>query len=211
MENAQPEQNAPMATPPMARKRRRTIPVIDARFQWKYTIIITALGVGLTAIMGGFLYRAHVDNTHLLDLDGNPALQQEVMRGDQIFLIYLIVFVAIMAVALAVWGLVVTHRISGPLFILSRYMNEIAEGRYPDLRPLRKRDELREFFAAFEDAVVTLKNRDAVALRAVDDALAQARKATGSDAAAGLALCVRALERQREVLIASLGTDEPQP
>ena len=44
------------------RPRRRIIPIVDARFQWKYTLLITALGVGVTAIMGAFLYKAYVDN-----------------------------------------------------------------------------------------------------------------------------------------------------
>src|SRR5512145_1818043 len=99
MENAQP---VPV-TANDGRPRRRIIPIVDARFQWKYTLLIMALGVFLTAIMGGFLYKAHVDNTRLLDLAGNQLLQAEVMRGDQIFLLYLIVLVILMGVGLGFW------------------------------------------------------------------------------------------------------------
>ncbi len=209
METAQAAQAAELAS--VSRKRRRAIPIVDARFQWKYTLIITALGVGITAIMGGFLYKAHVDNTRLLDLEGNPSLQQEVMRGDLIFLLYLIVFVAVMAIALAFWGLVVTHRISGPVHILSRYLNELADGRYPDLRPLRKHDELREFFTAFEDAIAMLKTRDTAALKSLEEALEQARAGVRADAKAGLEQAIRGLEKQREVLIGALGQYERGP
>ena len=38
------------------------------------------------------------------------------------------------AVGLAVWGLIVTHRISGPLYIVARYLGVLGSGRYPDMR-----------------------------------------------------------------------------
>ncbi len=198
-------QTAPQASAALGRRRRRAVPIVDARFQWKYTLLITALGVGITAIMGGLLYKAHVDNTRLLDLDGNTLLQEQVMRGDQIFLLYLIVLVIAMAVALAFWGLVVTHRISGPLHILSRYLGVLADGRYPDLRPLRKRDELLEFFTAFEEALQGMRTRDLALLRDIDGLLAEAKGSSAGDAAAQLQKAVELLERQRAVLTESLG------
>ncbi len=193
-------QSAQVVSPAAGRRKRRAIPIIDARFQWKYTLIITALGAGITAVMGAFLYRAHADNTRLLELDGQ--LQAQVMRGDLVFLLYLIVLVVVMALALAFWGLVVTHRVSGPLYVIARYLGELAEGRYPDMRPLRKHDELQEFFATFEDAVTALRSRDGAALADIDAALASARAAR--DPKAALDETVRALERYRTTLAGSL-------
>jgi len=155
------------------------IPIVDSRFQWKYTLLVTALGVGVTAVMGGLLYRAHRDNTNLLSID--PRLQEQVVRGDQIFLLYLIICVIGMAVVLCVWGLVVTHRISGPLYLVARYLDVIAEGTYPDVRPLRKRDELHSFFTTFDDAVSTLKKRDEDNAKALNDTLAAAKSKFDSD------------------------------
>lgn len=188
------------------RHRRRMIPVVDARFQWKYTLIITALGVGITAVMGGFLYKAHRDNTRLLDLDGNVALQEQVMRNDQIFLLYLIVLVVVMALALAFWGLVVTHRISGPLHIVARYLTTLAEGRYPDLRPLRRRDELHEFFSTFEEAIGTLRQRDVRTLRALSEALEAAEKDDEADVK--LNTLVTVIGDYRDQLAEALGKEE---
>jgi hypothetical protein len=189
------------------RPRRRILPIVDARFQWKYTLLIMALGVGLTAIMGGFLYKAHLDNTRLLDLANNEQLQAEVMRGDQIFLLYLIVFVVLMGVGLGFWGLIVTHRISGPLYIVARYLSVIGSGRYPDLRPLRKRDELHEFFAAFEEAIAAMRKRDIMTLRDIESTLSNVR---GNDPNAGTEDAQRALQRYRDVLVGTLGQDGVQ-
>lgn len=192
-----------VATSP-GRARRRLVPVIDARFQWKYTLLITALGVGVTAIMGGFLYRSHVTNTRVLEL--SEALRQEVARNDQIFLLYLVVLVVVMALVLAIWGIIVTHRISGPLYIVARYLSVIAAGQYPDVRPLRKRDELHEFFAAFEEAVNAMRNRDIAAVRELDEALADARK--NSDKQAAIDALAVAVQRHRDALSRSIGRGE---
>ena len=159
-----------------ARVRRRIVPIVDARFQWKYTLIITALGVGLTALMGGFLYKAHVDNTRLLDLTENPAIQAEVIRSDQIFLLYLIVLITLMGMMLGLFGLIVTHRVSGPLYVVARYLGALSSGYYPDLRPLRKRDELHDFFATFEEAVNAMRNRDITTIKELDAAVNEAKK-----------------------------------
>ncbi|MEO0814318.1 MAG: hypothetical protein AAFY60_15760 [Myxococcota bacterium] len=146
------------AAPSDGRQKRRLVPVVDARFQWKYTLLITSLGVGITAIMGAFLYSKYVEATRLLEL--SERFRGEVARSDQIFLFYLIVLVLLMATALTVGGIIVTHRISGPLYLVARYLDSVADGRYPDMRPLRKGDELHDFFAAFETAVGQMKARD---------------------------------------------------
>ncbi len=181
------------------RPRRRMVPVVDARFQWKYTLLIMALGVGLTAIMGGLIYDAHIDNTRLLDL-ANPQVQSEVVRGDQIILLYLIALVVVMGVGLGFWGLIVTHRIAGPLYIVARYLSVLAGGRYPDMRPLRKRDELHEFFSAFEEAVNAMRNRDMMTLREIDGLLSEAKKGGGAADQVG-----KVLQRYRDQLADSLG------
>lgn len=182
------------------RRRRRLIPVVDPRFQWKYTLIITGIGVGIVAVMGWFLYSAHRNNTRLLDLAADPALQQEVLRNDQIFLIALLVAAVFMAVALGFWGLVVTHRISGPLYIVARHLNAMSEGRFPDLRPLRKSDELRDFFAAFEDAISTMRRRDEQALASIQSTLEQLQELGESDPRAGLERAVETLKQREQEL-----------
>lgn len=178
------------------RRRRRVIPIIDARFQWKYTLLIVALGVGVSFVMGAFLYRTYLENTRLLELD--ERLHDQVAMGDQIFLLYMIMGVVLMAVVLGIWGLIVTHRISGPLYLVARYLDVLAEGQYPDVRPLRKRDELQEFFATFEEAVSAMRSRDTKNLRELEQAL------QGQDANT----LRKAVERVRGTLAQSLGLAE---
>lgn len=194
---------APLAAPSneaeYSRRKRRLVPIVDAKFQWKYTLLIAALGVGVTAVMGGFLYHAHVSNTRVLEL-ADESLRLEVARNDQVFLLYLVLLVIGMAAILAIWGLIVTHRISGPLYLVARHLGVLGGGQYPDLRPLRKRDELQEFFTTFEEAVNAMKGRDQQLLTAIDAALAQG---TGPEAVGALR---DVLTKEKERLTRALGS-----
>lgn len=194
--SAAPAVNEPANDPGMERRRRRLVPIVDARFQWKYTLLIAALGVGVTAIMGGFLYRAHVTNTRVLEL--SEELRLQVARNDQLFLLYLVLLVVGMAFVLSIWGIIVTHRISGPLYLVARYLGILGGGQYPDMRPLRKRDELQEFFTTFEEAVNQLKARDQSNLAALEAALTAATAT--SDKAAAAQILTDVIQKQRDSL-----------
>lgn len=50
-----------------------------------------------------------------------------------------------------------THKIAGPVYVMTRYMKEIAEGKIPQhFRPLRKSDQLKEFYEVFKDMAVSI-------------------------------------------------------
>lgn len=190
--------------------RRKTY-IVDPRFQWKYTTIIVLLGAGVAALMGAFLYRAYAENTRILDID--PRYAAEMGRADQIFLLYLIALVVVMAVALGFWGIIVTHRISGPLYILSRYLGVLADGKFPDLRPLRRKDELHDFFNAFADAIAALKAREKSELREIVLALETIDKGlAGSpdERSAALEQVKGRLEKTRAEILTALGDDEDE-
>ena len=73
-----------------------------------------------------------------------------------------IIFLAALAVAatLGLLGILITHRIAGPVLVLSRYAEAISQGTYPPMRPLRKNDELKEYFEVFRRAVDRLKAKE---------------------------------------------------
>ncbi|HPA72507.1 MAG TPA: hypothetical protein PKY31_09570 [Spirochaetota bacterium] len=52
-----------------------------------------------------------------------------------------------------------THRIIGPAMLMERHMNDIMEGREPDIRPLREGDELRELYDTFGRFVEHVKQQ----------------------------------------------------
>src|SRR6266851_4355147 len=71
----------------------------------------------------------------------DPALQLK-------YSIIIALFAAIISLFLVVFGIIVTHRVAGPLFVMNGYLKTLGEGQIPTTRPLRKKDELQEFYSS---------------------------------------------------------------
>lgn len=82
---------------------------------------------------------------------------REIMRLNTYLLIAIILVIIIGTVILYFQLIRKTHRISGPIYVMSMYMREIIEGRIPEMRKLRTNDELMEFYDLFQQMVVKLK------------------------------------------------------
>jgi hypothetical protein len=98
------------------------------------------------------------NNTELINQNMN-VLKDLIQRNN---LIFLIVIVFLISIGFVLYPILIrkTHKISGPIHIMSGYMKDIIHGEYPDLRPLRKRDELKEFYDLFARLIAYIKNRD---------------------------------------------------
>jgi len=59
----------------------------------------------------------------------------------------------LLGVFLYIYLIRLTNRISGPIYVLTRHIQDILSGADPDLRELRKNDELKEFYAQFVNFV----------------------------------------------------------
>jgi hypothetical protein len=73
-------------------------------------------------------------------------------------------------VGLAVYGIKMTHKVAGPLFKVTLYLNKMREGRFDKVWNLRKGDQLVDFYDHFKAAhagMVTLEKTDIDRLKAV--------------------------------------------
>jgi hypothetical protein len=136
---------------------RRTY-LIDRSFQLKYTVILMLVGAAISLLFGALMYQAHVDATALMDLP-NP-FREAVSSGDRMLLWLVLGIAVIMAAAMGLFGVLVTHKVAGPIYVLTHYMTTLSQGKYPQMRPLRKNDELKEFFERFRAAVESMKSRE---------------------------------------------------
>ncbi len=77
-------------------------------------------------------------------------------------LIFLIIIVFLIATGFILYPVLIrkTHKISGPIYLMSEYIRDVMNGKYPDLRPLRKKDELKEFYQLFSRFITFLKKRE---------------------------------------------------
>jgi hypothetical protein len=190
---------------------RRTF-LVDRSFQLKYTAIMVGVGATITLIFGMMMYQAHVDATRLMGLP--DATQQLVIsRYDERLLYIVMGIAAAMGSALAIFGVLVTHRIAGPIYIIGRYVQTLGDGQFPVMRPLRQGDELKAFFRTFQEAVDQIRGRESSEVAALDSALSQLEGycARTPDAAGTLGTALVNLKSVRDRKRAALDAANPTP
>jgi methyl-accepting chemotaxis protein len=159
---------------------RRKQFLINKAFQIKYTVIIAVIGIVIAVLWGTLFYKASKENSQqmlmLVQVDPNLSSMTDIIKDklaseDNKIMLYLVAFVIAIFLSLVIWGILITHRIAGPIFIISRYVDSITDGKIPETRPLRKKDELKEFFEKFNKMLESLKERENVDLVVINDTL----------------------------------------
>ncbi len=91
--------------------------------------------------------------------DNNLNNINKLAEYNRYLLIALILCVIFQGFILFVMIIRITHRISGPIYVMSNYIKEILNGEMPDPRPLRDKDELKRFYNLFVDLVDSIKEK----------------------------------------------------
>jgi hypothetical protein len=158
------------------RKRRQCI--INPAFQWKYTLAIMATVFLVSVLMTNMLFGMVHQQARASVLQLTPERPWEhtitivVAAGG---------FAVVIAIAFGMWSLCVTHRICGPLHVVSGFLGELAAGRFPTKRPLRQHDEFKEFYEQFWRAVDALKAKRDSDLAILGQALAIVKSGANGD------------------------------
>lgn len=70
--------------------------------------------------------------------------------GQNFFFVSIIIgIVFVQGIVLFFYLIKLTHRISGPIYVISSYVQEIIDGKDPELRKLREKDEFKELYEGF--------------------------------------------------------------
>jgi hypothetical protein len=187
-------------------KRQRRVYLVDRGFQLKYTLLLMGAGLLVALVFGLWIWQAHLQSIELVAVD--PALRPVVEAGNRQLLFVFLGIAGLMAAALGLLGLLVTHRVAGPIFVMGHYMSVLAQGRYPRMRTLRRSDELKGFFQLFLEAVTALKGREARHATLLEDAVARMRAAQAC--ASELAPAIEALESAARERRLALSADDPE-
>lgn len=191
---------APASSPAPHRLARRTY-VVDRRFQYKYTALLSGLGALMSALFGVLMYLAHREALDHVFRGGSIPADVATRSAT---LLWLIAGTSIlMAVAFALFGVLITHRVAGPVYVMSQFVAVLARGRYPIMRPLRRRDELRDFFDRFQAAIEALRAREMEEADALELALERLSGAATTPEAKQAVEALRAMHaRKREATAA---------
>jgi methyl-accepting chemotaxis protein len=71
----------------------------------------------------------------------------------------LVVVLTLLVLGIGIAGIIVTHRVAGPIFKMKRHLRDVGEGHLKMPGKLRKGDELVHFFDTFEHMVQSLRDR----------------------------------------------------
>jgi len=153
-------------------KRRRRI--IDRTFQLKTTFKVISVSLlaflvimamtGITATRNNReITRAVAGINGAVASGGGPAALEELKRHSadlensarRNFYLITVILAAVLAQCAVLYFYLIrlTHRISGPIYVISRHIEEILEGHHPEFRALRDRDEFKEFYEKFIEMV----------------------------------------------------------
>jgi len=137
-----------------ASNRRRRF-IVNSSFQWKYSLSIAIAVLVVSTLLSSIQFGMLHQQARL------RAASPESYFANITTTMYLFSagFAALTAMGICAWSIIVTHRICGPLFILERYFRELGENRIPKVRPLRKKDELKELFATFTTSMLKLREQ----------------------------------------------------
>jgi methyl-accepting chemotaxis protein len=165
------------------RRQRRQLRnfLIDRKVQLRFTVIMVVLTSMLTAALGTFWYgemrrASGVIRVNAMATLGDLATSQltaELASQDRQRLLVLVGFSVLLAILIAGYGIVMTHKIAGPLFKIARHLGDIEANHLQQIFELRKGDQLQEFFAAFKHMHTALRGRVERDLTVLDRVIAE--------------------------------------
>lgn len=189
----------------MAESRARRSYLVDGRFQLKYALLLA--GWGLVVTLLGLLLGWQAERQALELLGPDPAHAAALALVERRLGLALAAVGLFTVGTLGLLGFLVSHRVAGPARVLTLAFAELAEGRLPARRGLRRSDELRALHERFHEAVEALGARDRRTLAALEEAVGLLQPlADDPRVAPALAALTSEARARREVFAPPAGT-----
>ena len=105
----------------------------------------------------------------------SAALKQQsgdIAHQQRLLFVILTSTLSLLVVLIGLAGIVVTHKVAGPIYKMKRQIRDVGAGKLRVPAPLRKGDDLVDFFEAFETMVINLRGRQQVEIEKLERAIA---------------------------------------
>jgi hypothetical protein len=168
-------------------KRKLSNFLLDRKLQLRYVLVVTILSGVISGALG---YMMHVQREvavesiekQLEDAPADLAAQTTAnLEDENREAIYKMIGVGLgLVLILSAYLVIMTHKVAGPLYKVSRYFGRMRDGRLGVVTALREGDMLQDFYKNFRemhDAVRARATRDTEAMTAAAAAL----RAAGGD------------------------------
>jgi hypothetical protein len=197
-------------------KRKLSNYLLDKQLQLRYVVMVTALSALISGALGYLIWLQEVDASRdvVSAVDaafGDDAEIKAEMHANMVGrtstddrnLILRMAGVGLgLTTVLFAYLVVMTHKVAGPLYKVSRYFDEMSAGRLGPVYSLRKKDMLQDFYDKFRDMHESLREQHKLDLEAMGRFIAACDSAGVAEGALGRELDeTRALiERRRKQL-----------
>lgn len=131
--------------------------LVDQGFQLRFAFFFVLAGIAVAAMVS--LAGWSVSQDALTQLD--PAGSFGEVRNRFFWMLATVTFP--LAALLGVLGILISHRIAGPVYAVTKQLEKLSHGELPRPRALRKSDELKELVEVFH------KSMDALRAQQVDE------------------------------------------
>ncbi len=113
------------------------------------------------------------------------AQRQALTNQQTLLMVTLVGALLALVVFVGMAGIVVTHKVAGPIFKMKRLLKDVGDGKLVLQGRLRKGDELHDFFEVFAQMVENLRKRQEIEISTLDGAIAVAKEGGASDELVG--------------------------
>jgi hypothetical protein len=118
------------------------------------------------------------DQQRKLETDAKSLAQRSAQLAEQKERLFLglVVVLSLLVLGIGLAGIVITHKVAGPIFKMKRLLSYVGDGHLRIREKLRKGDELQHFFGTFERMVESLRQRQQVEINKLDEAIRSLEK-----------------------------------
>jgi hypothetical protein len=157
--------------------RRRSIPIVNRAFQYKYAAIMVAIAAVVSLVLGYLLLQSYWEMNRIMDLAlSDPDIKDKVDPSQALRVFQVSAgFLVLEVLVVGVMGLIMTHRMCGPVFVIHRYLATMLDGKYPRPRPLRAGDEFGETYKLLTVFIESLRKRDEEEAGKLNEVIAAAK------------------------------------
>lgn len=122
---------------------------IHRNFQIKYSLFVVLITTFIMGVYSYLYYKNELSKTLLLGIQ-NSEVMAFLKSSDSRLILYLSSFIVLQFIIVFGLGIILTHRIAGPIHRLKDYFDYLTNGGQPrELGGIRENDEFKDFFASF--------------------------------------------------------------
>jgi len=118
--------------------------------------------------------------------DALRAQAQSLAARQRTTLSALVLVLTMLVLAIGFAGIIITHKVAGPIFKMKRHLKDVGEGHLKIPGRLRKGDELVDFFDTFDHMVRQLRQRQEEEIGKLDAALSKIQSTVDEETLAPL-------------------------